>query len=368
MTEMFHLSLEKFDHFLESVTKFGYQTIGPKLQDGAIIYGEVSKLSDFPIALQDQQEKGEYRLTQRNDQAVFGFSVGPYTWRRYFDPPKRKLWKIDKSSFEFDEELPSETKYALIGVKACELAALKIQDKVFKIGDHKDTSYSHLRDNALIIGVHCYSPAKTCFCPSMGSGPEFSDGSDILLTEILKPNHYFILETKTARGKKIVKDLGLLIEPTESRKIIAEQLETTKSKITRTLNTDGIKELLYQSSESSNWEEIAKTCVTCANCTLVCPTCFCSTVEDVVDLTGEHAERWKKWDSCFTADFSYIHGGVVRESTTSRYRQWMTHKLASWQDQFDSSGCVGCGRCIAWCPVGIDLTESVKLFEKERET
>lgn len=92
---------------------------------------------------------------------------------------------------------------------------------------------------------------------------------------------------------------------------------------------------------------------------MVCPTCFCTGVEDVTALAGDVTERVRKWDSCFTADFSYQHGGVVRESTKSRYRQWLTHKLSSWVDQFGSSGCVGCGRCITWCPTGIDLTAEV---------
>lgn len=93
---------------------------------------------------------------------------------------------------------------------------------------------------------------------------------------------------------------------------------------------------------------------------MVCPTCFCSSVHDVADLSGDNVERIRQWDSCFNLDFSYTKGGTVRDNTRSRYRQWLTHKLASWQDQFDSLGCVGCGRCITWCPVGIDLTEEVQ--------
>ena len=98
-------------------------------------------------------------------------------------------------------------------------------------------------------------------------------------------------------------------------------------------------------------------CLTCGNCTMVCPTCFCTTTEDVTDLTGDHAERWRHWDSCFDLDFSYLHGGPCAPRARSRYRQWLTHKLGTWHDQFGSSGCVGCGRCIVWCPVGIDITE-----------
>jgi len=82
-------------------------------------------------------------------------------------------------------------------------------------------------------------------------------------------------------------------------------------------------------------------------------------VEDSSDLSGAQAERWRRWDSCFSLDHSQLHGGSVRSTTRARYRQWMTHKLANWIDQFGTSGCVGCGRCITWCPVGIDITEEV---------
>jgi sulfhydrogenase subunit beta (sulfur reductase) len=104
---------------------------------------------------------------------------------------------------------------------------------------------------------------------------------------------------------------------------------------------------------------VASRCLGCANCTLACPTCFCASVSDTTDLEGETAARVRRWDSCFTLDHSYIHGGSVRASLRARYRQWLTHKLASWIDQFGVSGCVGCGRCITWCPVGIDITEEV---------
>jgi Fe-S-cluster-containing hydrogenase component 2 len=133
------------------------------------------------------------------------------------------------------------------------------------------------------------------------------------------------------------------------------------------MDTRGIKELLYRNYEHPRWDNVATRCLTCANCTMVCPTCFCTTVEDVTDLSGDHAERWRKWDSCFTMDFSYIHGGSVRATPKSRYRQWLTHKLATWFDQFGSSGCVGCGRCITWCPVAIDLTEEVRAI-RDSET
>jgi sulfhydrogenase subunit beta (sulfur reductase) len=100
---------------------------------------------------------------------------------------------------------------------------------------------------------------------------------------------------------------------------------------------------------------------------MVCPTCFCTSVEDSTDVDGDGVVRVQRWDSCFTVDYSYIHGGSVRSSDRSRYRQWMTHKLSTWFDQFGSSGCVGCGRCITWCPVGIDITEEVAAIRATEE-
>ncbi len=132
----------------------------------------------------------------------------------------------------------------------------------------------------------------------------------------------------------------------------------------RQIDTQGLKEFLYENFENPEWDKLAARCLSCANCTMACPTCFCTTVEDVTDITAQHAERWRRWDSCFTLNFSYIHGGSIRSSGKSRYRQWLTHKLAAWADQFGESGCVGCGRCITWCPAGIDITEEIRAMRE----
>ena len=157
-------------------------------------------------------------------------------------------------------------------------------------------------------------------------------------------------------------------EANEKEKCTADSIvKKTSEQMGRFIDTTNIKDLFYRNYEHPQWNNVTERCLNCANCTMVCPTCFCTTVEDVTDLTGEHAERWRKWDSCFTMDFSYIHGGSVRSSTQSRYRQWITHKLATWIDQFGTSGCVGCGRCITWCPVAIDITEEVGEIRKNEQ-
>jgi len=172
------------------------------------------------------------------------------------------------------------------------------------------------------------------------------------------------VEVGTARGAEILDGVPCKEASSEQLAAAKRVVAKTAAHMGRRMDTTDIKALLYRNYEHPRWDNVAARCLNCANCTMVCPTCFCTTVEDVTDLTGDSTERWRKWDSCFTMDFSYIVGGSVRASALARYRQWMTHKLATWIDQFGTSGCVGCGRCITWCPVAIDITEEVRAIRE----
>lgn len=248
---------------------------------------------------------------------------------------------------------------AFIGVRACELAAIARQAKVFGDRDFADPGYQRRLADALIVAVQCGEALETCFCASMGTGPEVKGGFDIKLTEVIDKNrHVFVAEAGTPRGAKLLK----AAKPASQADIKAAA-QVVKNAETQQKHLDpAAARALAANPEHPRWDQVAARCLTCGNCTMVCPTCFCTTVEDVTDLKGDNAERWRKWDSCFTSDFSYIHGGAVRTETRSRYRQWITHKLSTWVDQFDETGCVGCGRCITWCPVGIDITEEAAVI------
>jgi len=342
--------------------KMGFQVAGPTVKDNAVVYDFIHSIKDLPKGWTDEQDGGTYRLKKRSDSALFGYAVGPHSWKKFLQPPERRLWSATSKGkdFEIFPEEPVSKKFAFIGMRSCELHAIAIQDKVF-IGDsYVDPFYKVNRENALFIAVQCGQSADTCFCVSMNTGPKAESGYDLAMTEALNgDDHFFVIEAGSDKGKEILDQIpnrkALPNEIEQGERIVSD----TAANMTRKLDTANIKESLYKNMEHSQWEDIANRCLSCANCTMVCPTCFCSTVEDKTDLTGNHAERWQKWDSCFTMDFSHLHGGEVRTSTKSRYRQWLTHKLASWHDQFGSSGCVGCGRCITWCPVAIDLTEEI---------
>jgi sulfhydrogenase subunit beta (sulfur reductase) len=190
----------------------------------------------------------------------------------------------------------------------------------------------------------------------MGTGPRADSGFDLALTEILDGGHRFVLEIGSEAGRALLSEVPHTPASPTDVEVALRRSEEAAARIERRVDTDGLPARLAATLEHPQWDDVAERCLTCANCTMVCPTCFCSTVEDTTDLTGDHAERWRRWDSCFTLEHSYVHGGPVRSSTRSRYRQWLTHKFGTWHDQFGVSGCTGCGRCIAWCPVGIDVT------------
>jgi ferredoxin len=351
---------EGLQEILDGLANRGYRVIGPTVRDGAIIYDTIARLEDLPVGWTDRQDAGRYRLERRADAALFGYAVGPHSWKRFLHPPVELLWQArregDGLSIVENEEVTEPL--AFIGARACELRAIAIQDRVFLAGQYLDKSYKIRRDRAFIVAVNCSQASGTCFCASMDAGPKVEAGFDLALTELVeKGRHLFVMEVGSDAGLDLVKDLPRR-PATEKETATAERIiDQTRGQMGRILETNGLKELLQANANHPRWDEVAGRCLTCGNCTNVCPTCFCTTIDDTTDLSGATAERVRRWDSCFTLDFSYIHGGGVRSSARSRYRQWMTHKLAHWVDQFGSSGCVGCGRCITWCPVGIDITE-----------
>ncbi|MGI9610119.1 MAG: 4Fe-4S dicluster domain-containing protein [Acidimicrobiia bacterium] len=367
MTAASVLDRSDFDQLLTLLADQGYQPIGPILEGGRIVYGPIESSADLPIGKTDLHDGGMYRIADRDDNALFGYNLPSDSWKQYLFPSHTLLWSARASNGSFTVDTPDEEppRYALFGVRASELAAIEIQDRVFN-GAHPDPHYTSIRERVFIVGVNCVQAGGTCFCASMGTGPELTDGYDLALTELVDADdHCFVVRSGTSAGGEILSRLPL--EPAEpadcsrAEQLIAEAADH----MGRTMDTGDIKELLYENAEHPRWDAVASRCLLCTNCTLVCPTCFCATTEDRPSLDGAVAERWRTWDSCFSLDYSYIHGGPIRSSAKARYRQWMTHKLATWIDQFDTSGCVGCGRCITWCPVGIDITEEVKAIRTE---
>ncbi|MGV1037206.1 MAG: 4Fe-4S dicluster domain-containing protein [Candidatus Nanopelagicales bacterium] len=356
------------DELISLLRDDGFEVLGPMVRNGAIVIEPIVRADDLPRGWGDTQDGGLYRIAERSDDAFFGFAAPAGTWKRYLFPPRSVLWRSrrDGSSVTVEDAVEEVPRRALFGIRGCDLAAVAVQDRVFLNGGAPDPVYAARREGLFFVGVNCSDPATTCFCPSMGTGPDVKGGADLVLTE-LDPGdpdrHRFLIDVGTERGRQVAAQLTQVGAADSDRSQALKVTQTAIDRMTRSMNTVGLQKLLMESAEHPQWQEVADRCLSCGNCTMACPTCFCSDVADEPNAATGDDERVRQWGSCFERSHSYIHGGPVRVSTKSRYRQWMTHKLSTWWDQFDMSGCVGCGRCIAWCPVGIDITEEVRAIQ-----
>ena len=354
------------DQLLASLRGAGYRVIGPTVRDEAIVLDELTAASDLPFGWGVQLEPGGYRLRRRSDSAAFGHSAGPQSWKQFLHPPREKLWSADLSGGAFEAgDSAAPPRLAFFGVRPCDLRAIEIQDQVLGSGQG-NSRYAARRAAVLVVAVNCTEPGETCFCASMGTGPAAGPGYDLSLTELVTgEQHDFLVDVGTPAGALVLASVPHTPASAGTTDGARAAVVGAAQRMGRSMPAEGLRELMAGSHNADRWDDVASRCLTCGNCTLACPTCFCTAVEDITDVTGDHAERWQHWASCFDVDFSYLHGGSVRVSGQSRYRQWLTHKLGTWHDQFGSSGCVGCGRCIVWCPVGIDLTEEVAALQAE---
>jgi sulfhydrogenase subunit beta (sulfur reductase) len=360
---------EGLDALVDALRARGFRVLGPTVRDGAIVYDDLESATELPVGWTDRQDAGTYRLERRDDEARFGYAVGPHSWKQFLFPARVRLWRAKRQNggFEVQETEHDDPPLALIGVRSCELHAIEIQDRVFLGGTHADGDYAARRQDLFVVAVNCFEPGGTCFCVSMGTGPKAESGYDLALTEILDGEHRFLVETGSERGAALLAELPTLAATDADRDAAGRAVAGAAERMGRALDPSDLRGLLARNLEHPRWDDVAERCLTCGNCTMVCPTCFCSSVEDVTDLAGEEAERVRSWDTCFSVEHSYIHGGSIRPSGRSRYRQWLTHKFGTWHDQFGSSGCVGCGRCITWCPVAIDVTEELAVIRTSEE-
>lgn len=356
-----YLPKSEFQSLLDQLVNLGYEVVGPCVDQGAIVFDQIHSVQQLPIGWTDEQAPGSYRLKRRDDDAMFAYNVGPHSWKKYLFPPLLRLMRSRKTNdgWRLSDEPVEEKKYAMLGVRACELAAIAIQDRVFLSHEYVDPVYKQHRESTFIVAVNCTQAAATCFCTSMNTGPKCTAGFDLALTEV--PDGFVVL-SGSAAGEKLVDSLALRPAAVEQVKQAEAARQNAVDQISKHMDTEDIHQRLLAQLDHPHWQSVAERCLSCANCTLVCPTCFCTSVDEVHDLTNQEVIRQRRWDSCFNFDFSHVAGGSVRDSVRSRYRQWLTHKLATWMDQFDTSGCVGCGRCITWCPVGIDLTKEVAML------
>ncbi len=354
------IDVRGLDALIAALRDRGHAVIGPTVRSGSVAYDEVTGVADLPGGWVDVQEAGSFRLEPDAGGALFAHTVGHDSLKRWLFPPSVPVWhaRRDAGGALAVDGPPAPRPLAFVGVRSCDLHAVAIQDRVFLGGSQVEADYAARRRDAFLVAVTCGRAGGTCFCASMDTGPRASSGFDLALTELLDDaGHRFAVEIGSARGAEVIAAVATSAPGDAERAAPAEAAARATAMMGRTLDTADIRDLLQANAEHPRWQEVAERCLSCGNCTAVCPTCFCSSTRDTTDLAGAEAEHERLWESCFTLGHSYVHGGSVRRSPSARYRQWMTHKLSTWIDQFGTSGCVGCGRCITWCPVAIDITE-----------
>jgi ferredoxin len=328
------------------------------VRDGAVVFEPISSADELPAGVRDIQGAGSYRLERSDTPRCFAWANGPQALKPLTFAPEESMWRVtrNEAGLHFEPTPPVVPPSAVIGVRGCDLAALQLQEAHFLDAAAGDTNFRTRREALFIVAVDCAHPADTCFCASTGDGPGAENGFDIAISEL---DEGLLLRSGSVRGERVINTLGLAPAGEDQLQRVRDELRRAAESQSRGLPSRDLRDPLFARQDHAHWTDVAQRCLACGNCTAVCPTCFCSSYEARPELDGDTADHLRQWDSCFDFGHSSLHGHPMRDDIRLRYRQWLTHKLAGWHDQFGRSGCTGCGRCITWCPVGIDLTAEV---------
>jgi sulfhydrogenase subunit beta (sulfur reductase) len=349
---------------LDELRRRDYETWAPVARDGALVIAQIEHAEELPYGKLSEQDGGHYRITENGHPRAFDITPGADGWKRFLFPPRQAIFNLDRHNgpWGLEPHQAPPPRRALIGVRPCDLAAILIQDRVFLRSNYPDPVYLARRQRVLLIAVNCLHPGDTCFCASVNAGPAASQGFDLCLTEL---DDSFLVQVGSELGADLAAALQAQPAAPDSLGRGERGLAEARAGMGRRLDTAHLADRMLSNLNHPQWDAIATRCLGCGSCTLVCPTCFCWDAVETIDIAAGKVGRERMWDSCFNPDHSYHAGGGTRQTIAARYRQWLTHKLGSWVEQFGTLGCVGCGRCITWCPAGIDLTVETLAFRAE---
>lgn len=354
------LRRELVQSLIDALAADGYRVWGPRVRGGAVVLDHLVDAKDLPWGVIDHPGPGRYALERTDAARCFAWNQTAEGLKPLVFPAREVLWRVERSEdgrLRFEAAQSGPERIAVIGARACDLAGLALLDRHFLGAAGGAGAYAARRNALFIVGVDCARSASTCFCASTGDGPALQDGYDIGLSEV---DEGFLVWAGSDAGAELV--AGLPIEAAGPLQLgaAAEACSAAAAAQTRGLPSRHLERALFRALDHEQWEVVAGRCLGCGSCTAVCPTCFCHGLGTETEVDGNSAEQVREWDSCFSPAHSLLHGSPLRADRLTRYRQWLTHKLGAWHAQYGRSGCVGCGRCIAWCPAGIDLTAEVE--------
>ena len=280
----------------------GYRIVGPTVRADAIVYDELGSAADLPAGWTDEQAPGSYRLRQRDDGALFGYAVPGDSWKRELLPPRVRLWQahLDGDDLAVEEAEHDARATAFVGVRPCELAAIAVQDRVFLGGRYQDADYAARRAQIFVVAADCGDPSALCFCDN----PRAEGAFDLALTELLDGEHRFLVRAGSPAGEAVLHRLPVRAAAEDDIAAAGAVVERAAEAVRGRFEADGVHDLLLRNLDAEHWQRVAERCLTCGNCTLVCPTCFCTHVEDASSLDGTSAARTRVWDTCFSVQYA----------------------------------------------------------------
>ncbi len=278
----------------------------------------------------------------------------------FFFPQTETLMKfrMEGKSIEIIDTRTESEPFVVFGVRACDAQAFDVLDRVF-LADPVDTYYQNRRTHGVIVTMACTRPHETCFCGTFGIDPAAPAGD----VACWKTADALYLDAKTDKGAALLDSVASLTEPADDEAVTAQQTEI-RARMQRlplaNLRADafgaGKTEAFFNDPA---WAVLSESCLGCGTCTFVCPTCQCYDIKDF--NTGHGVQRFRCWDSCMYSEFTKMSAGQPRLTQLERFRQRFMHKLVYFPTNNDGMfSCVGCGRCVAKCPIQMNIVKVMK--------